>query len=137
MCTTPYVIILSLGALVCLAGCNANSDDRINPSPADNRVDADNTGNNRGDGSDHAKTPIDQSESSEDIEVTATIRRAIMDDDSMSINAQNCKIITDETGRVTLRGVVNSQAEKDAIDAKAKAVAGVTRVDNQLEIDSN
>jgi osmotically-inducible protein OsmY len=58
-------------------------------------------------------------------------------DKAMSMNAQNCKIITDKSGVVTLRGVVDSQAEKDAIQAKAQAVAGVTRVDNQLEVKTN
>lgn len=102
-----------------------------------NEAAPDNTATNRGDGSVTTKTPMDQSESSADIKVTADIRRAIMDDENMSINAQNCKIITDKAGVVTLRGVVNSQAEKDSIEAKAKAVAGVARVDNQLEVKPN
>ncbi|MGH7241921.1 MAG: BON domain-containing protein [Phycisphaerales bacterium] len=79
------------------------------------------------------KTPMDQSNAKADIDITAAIRRAIMEDKSMSTNAQNCKIIT-EGGVTTLRGPVNSQSEKDAIEAKAKSVAGVTRVDNQLEV---
>jgi hyperosmotically inducible protein len=56
-----------------------------------------------------------------------------MSDSAMSINAQNCKIIT-QKGAVTLRGPVASQAEKDAIAAKAKAVPGVTSVTNELEV---
>lgn len=83
------------------------------------------------------KTPMDQSESSANIRITADIRKAILDDKSMSVNAQNCKVITESTGVVTLRGPVNSQAEKDAIGAIAKAVAGVTRVDNLLDIKPN
>jgi len=80
------------------------------------------------------KTPMDQSESPAQIAITAEIRKAIIAESGMSINAQNCKIITDKAGVVTLRGMVNSQAERDAVEAKAKAVSGVTRVDNQLEI---
>ncbi|MCP9874393.1 BON domain-containing protein [Synechococcus sp. Cruz CV-v-12] len=80
------------------------------------------------------KTPMDQSEASADVRITADIRRAIMNDSAMSTNAQNCKIITEKTGLVTLRGMVDSQGEKDSVEAKAKAVAGVSRVDNQLEI---
>jgi osmotically-inducible protein OsmY len=38
---------------------------------------------------------------------------------------------------VTLRGPVKSAAEKATIEAKAKQGAGVSRVDNQLEIASN
>ncbi len=53
--------------------------------------------------------------------------------DTDSVNAKNVKIIT-VNGTVTLRGVVESQAEKDSIEARAKKVAGVTKVNNQLEI---
>jgi osmotically-inducible protein OsmY len=102
------------------------------PAPA-----PDNSAANKGDGASAAKTPMDQSQSSADIKVTADIRRAILDDKAMSTNAQNCKIITEKSGMVTLRGVVNSQAEKDSIESKAKAVAGVVKVDNQLEVKTN
>lgn len=102
-----------------------------------NPSDVDNTANNRGDGSEQNRTPPDQSEASEDIKVTAEIRRAIMNDETMSVNAQNCKIITQKGGIVTLRGVVNSQAEKDSIESKAKLVAGVSQVYNQLEVKVN
>jgi osmotically-inducible protein OsmY len=76
---------------------------------------------------------MDQSNESRDVEITAEIRRAIVDDSAMSTNARNIKIITDK-GAVTLRGVVDSQAEKTAIEEKAKAVSGVVSVDNQLEV---
>ncbi len=97
----------------------------------------DNTAENTVDRLGDTKTPFDQSESSDDIKITAEIRRAIMNDDSMSMNAQNSKIVTDRSGVVTLRGVVDSQAEKDSIDAKANAVVGVTRVVNQLDVKTN
>ncbi len=80
------------------------------------------------------KTAMDQSETSSAIRITAAIRRAIMDDKNMSVAAQNCTIIAEDTGVVTLRGVITNQGERDAIEAKARAVAGVTRIDNQLEI---
>lgn len=94
----------------------------------------DNTANNRQDASGDTRTPLDQSEASEDIRITAAIRRAILDEEGMSMNGQNCKVITQAGGIVTLRGVVDNQAEKDRIDVLAKAVTGVTRVDNQLEV---
>jgi len=56
-----------------------------------------------------------------------------MNDQTMSVNAQNCKIIT-ENGIVTLRGWVASQAEKDAIESRAKAIVGVTQVTNLLDV---
>lgn len=83
------------------------------------------------------KTPMDQSESSAAIAITAAIRRAVMNENGMSLSAQNCKIITDAAGVVTLTGEVASQAEKDSIETLAKTVPGVTRVDNQLTIKSN
>lgn len=103
------------------------------PATNTNRA-PDNTARNERDREGVAPTPIDQSQATADVEITAAIRRAIMEDKSMSVNAQNVKVITQAGGVVTLRGVVNSQAEKDAIAAKAQAVAGVTRVDNLLEV---
>jgi osmotically-inducible protein OsmY len=94
----------------------------------------DNTQNNaRDQNNSAAKTPMDQSNESKDIEITAAVRRAVVDDSTMSTNAKNIKIVTAK-GAVTLRGVVDSQAEKDAIESKAKGVAGVVSVDNQLEV---
>jgi len=101
------------------------------PSPTISGKPADNTANNAKAAG--QKTPMDQGNSADDTKITAEIRKAIMDDKDMSMNGKNCKVITDK-GVVTLEGVVASQAEKDAIGAKAKAVAGVTNVDNKLEI---
>ena len=50
--------------------------------------------------------------------------------------AKNIKIITID-GVVTLRGPVKSEKEKTDIGAKAQQVAGVKRVDNQLEVEVN
>jgi osmotically-inducible protein OsmY len=55
-----------------------------------------------------------------------------MDDDAPSTGARNPTIVTDDTGTVTLRGEVDSQAERDAIAAKATAVVGSERVVNRL-----
>ncbi|MDZ4756129.1 MAG: BON domain-containing protein [Phycisphaerae bacterium] len=94
---------------------------------------ADNTARNDVDRGGARTTPIDQSENADDVQITADIRRAIMEDDAMSMNADNAKIMT-SNGHVTLEGVVASQAEKDAVGAKAKAAAGVLSVTNNLTI---
>lgn len=120
-----FTLVAALGSVAAFTGCDMNTD----PGATDN------TARSQADRPGDAKTPMDQSESSASIRITADIRRAIMDDDSMSTGAQNCKIITDDAGRVTLRGKVDSQAEKDSIEAKATGVAGVTAVDNQLEVE--
>ena len=96
--------------------------------------DADNTGKNTRDRDDQAMTSGDQGGSAADREVTANIRKAVVSDDSLSTNAHNVKIIT-QNGVVTLRGPVKSAAEKASVAAKARQVAGVKRVDDQLEIE--
>lgn len=94
---------------------------------------ADNTSQNARDKEGHTLTPTDQSESDADRELTQRVRQSVVADDSLSVNAKNVKVIT-RNGKVTLRGVVDAQAEKDAVAAKARAVAGVLDVDNQLEV---
>jgi hypothetical protein len=94
---------------------------------------ADNTGRNVRDREGHALTPLDQSNSSQDVELTQKIRSGITADGAMSVQARNVKVISRD-GFVTLRGPVETQQEKASIEALAKS-AGATRVDNQLEID--
>ncbi|MDI1230363.1 MAG: BON domain-containing protein [Methylobacter sp.] len=77
-------------------------------------------------------TPEDQKETKEDIEITAKIRQAVVRDKSLSVNAQNVKIIT-RNGVVTLRGPVASEAESTKLQKIAEKMRGVVQVDNQLE----
>jgi osmotically-inducible protein OsmY len=51
----------------------------------------------------------------------------------MSVNAKNVKIITQE-GKVTLRGPVKTEEEKQKIEKIASDVAGADKVDNQMEV---
>ncbi len=94
---------------------------------------ADNTGRNLRDTTQGPPTPESQKENKMDLSITQKIRQAIVADNSLSTDAKNVKIIT-ANAVVTLRGPVNSAEEKDKIDAKAKQVAGVSKVDNQLEV---
>ena len=50
--------------------------------------------------------------------ITQKIRKAIVDDSSLSTYAHNIKIITQD-GKVTLRGPVRSEDEKSNVEAKA------------------
>ena len=102
---------------------------------AEAAYDADNTGKNLRDREDRTVTPMDQSNKKEDVDVTASIRKALMDDGTLSTNGRNVKIITRD-GIVTLRGPVDSDQERVAIARTAQSVAGVRRVDNQLEINT-
>jgi hyperosmotically inducible protein len=105
------------------------------PAVAQQRHDADDTARNVRDRGD-TLTPMDQGGSAADREISAAVRRAVVDDDPLSTNAHNVKIITVD-GVVTLRGPVKSAAEKASIVAKAQKTSGVKRVDNQLEVETN
>ena len=94
---------------------------------------ADNTKRNERDRNDAALTSGDQGNGESDLKITQRIRQAVMSDGSLSFNAKNVKIIT-VGGKVTLRGPVKSDAERAAIEAAAKSVAGAGQVDNQLEV---
>jgi osmotically-inducible protein OsmY len=107
----------------------------VAPAVAEQHQDADNTGKNVRDRGDDTLTPTDQGSTEADRELTAKIRKAIVADDKLSIQAQNVKIITID-GSVTLRGPVKSASEKAAVAAKAKQIVGANRVDDQLEIES-
>jgi hyperosmotically inducible periplasmic protein len=91
----------------------------------------DNTKNN----SDQSRpTAGQQKNNSADMAITQKIRKAAVDDKDLSTQAHNIKIITQD-GKVTLRGPVKSEKEKDALQAKAVAVAGESNVTNELEVE--
>jgi hyperosmotically inducible protein len=94
---------------------------------------ADNSGVNTRDRDGSSLTPMDQGESEADRTITQQIRQAVMKDGSLSFTAKNVKIITINR-KVTLRGAVKSDAERASIEAAARKVAGVTSVENDLEV---
>ena len=122
-------LIVLLFAAFLIVGCSKSEDKQVSQTA----VEPDNSGKNVRDRDDQSKTAGDQSESEADRTITQNIRDAITADDSLSINGKNVKIITND-GTVTLRGPVKNDKEKADIEAKAKQVAGVKKVDNQLEI---
>lgn len=94
---------------------------------------ADNTRKNERDRSGETQTSGDQSNSRDDIKITASIRRAVVKDASLSSTAKNVKIIT-ANGTVTLRGPVKTDEEKAKIAELAQSAAGNAKIDNQLEV---
>lgn len=141
------LVITSLVALT-MCGCNEANQPVVNssPSPTETTTSApitdssattstaskrDNTQVNVRDRSE-TKTPIDQNENKKDIDITASVRKRVIDT-KMSINAQNVKIITQD-GKVTLRGPVKSTDEKMQIEKIAQEVAGPSNVTSQLEV---
>jgi len=129
-----HIPVFFLLAGLAIIGCNKDRA-QSNQGSQSAAVEPDNTGRNVQDRNEATKTPGDQSENEADRTITQTIRKAITADDSLSTNAKNVKIITNN-GTVTLRGPVKSEKEKADIEAKAKQVAGVRNVDNQLEVAS-
>jgi hyperosmotically inducible periplasmic protein len=81
-----------------------------------------------------APTASDQSENESDRKITQQVRKAVTSDDSLSTSAQNVKIIT-QGGKVTLRGSVNNDGEKQKIADKAKKVSGVKNVENLITVE--
>lgn len=124
-------------SLLCFAAACTSNDTATTSTDADKTAttstpDADNTAKN----ADPAADATYQSESQADIQISAAIRKAVVDDNTLSLNAHNVKITT-ANGVVTLRGPVKSEQEKSSIEAKAKSVAGVAKVDNLLEVERN
>jgi len=57
----------------------------------------------------------------------------LMADKTLSTYAHNAKILVHD-GQVTLRGPVRSDAEKHAVEGKAKQLAGAGNVTNDLTV---
>ena len=93
----------------------------------------DNTKANQRDKDQSAPTADQQQMNQTDREITKKIRMAIHEDKSLSTYAHNIKIITQD-GKVTLKGPVRSEDEKNNIAAKAAAVAGEGNVTNQIDV---
>jgi hyperosmotically inducible protein len=122
-CLVTFGATLFLGASL-LAGAVPQSGQQ--PAP-------DNTKNNQGDASKDAMTADQQKMNPADRNTSKQIRKAIMQDQSLSTYAHNIKIITRD-GKVTLKGPVRSEEDRANIEAKAVAVAGADNVTNKLEI---
>jgi hyperosmotically inducible periplasmic protein len=93
----------------------------------------DNTAQNVRDRSTNSVTAQDQSNRPEDREITRQLRRAIVKNGHLSFEARNIKIIT-INGRVTVRGPVKNEQERQTIENFARNIAGVTKVDDQLDV---
>lgn len=123
-------------ALVALALVAALGLWRVATPQACAAADADSTERNVRDRGGNTPTPMDQGGSKADIAITQEIRKAVVAKDDFSTNAKNVKIITVD-GVVTLRGPVKTSNEKTTIANIAQQTAGVKRVDDQIEIESN
>jgi len=116
-------LLLGTGAL---ASAQEPSTQHATPAP-------DNTKVNERDRSPNEPTADQQKDNRSDRDITQQIRQSIMKDKSLSTYAHNVKIVTQD-GQVTLKGPVQSEDEKKAIEAKATEVAGEHKVTSELNI---
>ena len=96
-------------------------------------VTPDNAKSNKVDASNATATADSQSNNAADLSLTKRIRKSVVADKSLSTYAHNIKIVT-VNGSVTLNGVVRSEDEKRAIEAKAANIAGKNKVTSELKI---
>jgi hyperosmotically inducible periplasmic protein len=94
----------------------------------------DNTAQNERDLNGDTLTPLDQGKSESDLHMTRNIRSSIVGAD-LSFNAKNIKIITKD-GHVTLRGVVQSQEEHEAVLRLARNHADASKITDQLKVNT-
>jgi hyperosmotically inducible protein len=93
----------------------------------------DNTKANQQDRSSQSPSADQAKNSSSDREVMKQIRREVVQDKSLSSYAHNVKIVS-KNGKVTLRGPVQSDQEKQTIEQYAKKYAGDQNVSNELSV---
>ena len=107
----------------------------LNAAPQDQRqaTEPDNTRVNQRDRSNTEPTADQAKNNATDRQLMQQIRKAVVDDKSLSTTAHNVKIIA-HNGKVTLKGPVNSEEEKQSVEQKAAAVAGAGNVTNELSV---
>ena len=110
-------------ALLVLAGYTgtAHAADKTAATPS--QTAPDNTGRNVRDRGGETMTPGDQSNEKADLNLTQEIRKAIMADDSLSMNAKNVKIIT-ANGVVTLQARLTRPRRRRLLRPRPRASLG-------------
>jgi len=101
--------------------------------PALAQTPADNSKVNKRDRSKGAVTADQQKENASDRELTQKIRRALIEDKTLSTYAHNVKVIAQD-GQITLKGPVRTEDEKRTVENKATEVAGAGHVTNQMSV---
>jgi len=130
-----FIATITFGCLLFVSPATfAAPQDKAAKNNADAKsAEPDNTKKNKRDRNKNESTADQQKENTSDRELTAKIRRAIMDDKSLSTYAHNIKVIA-EHGTVTLKGPVHTEEEKSAIQAKASEIAGAANVKSEISV---
>ena len=105
----------------------------IAPAFALAQTPADNTKVNTRDRTKGAVTADQQKENASDRQLTQKIRRALMQDKTLSSYAHNVKVVA-QGGQVTLKGPVRTEDEKRTVETKAAEVAGAGHVTNLMSV---
>jgi len=123
--TIQACLFTSLLAGTCML---ANGQESTAPPPT-----ADNTKTNQRDKNKAEPTADQQKENQSDRELTQQIRRAIVQDKSLSTYAHNVKIVT-VNGAVTLKGPVQSEEEKQKVASEAANAVSADKITNELTV---
>jgi len=121
------VSALTIASMISVSPAVAQEGD-MQQAPA-----TDNTRLNKRDRDKAQPTADQQKENRSDRDLTKQVRRALVKDKSLSTYAHNVKIISRD-GKVTLKGPVRSEDEKQAVEAKAIEVAGQGNVTNDIHV---
>ena len=121
----PYATVLTL------LSCGAWTSVQAQSTPSQERQD--NTRINQRDRNPGEATADQQKANPADRDLTSKIRKAIVDDKTLSTYAHNVKVIS-QNGTVTLKGPVRSDAEMKSILAKAQDMAGADKVVNEMAV---
>ncbi|MDP3509722.1 MAG: BON domain-containing protein [Candidatus Melainabacteria bacterium] len=97
-------------------------------------VKADNTKQNIGALEENAVVADKQGNGKEQIKILANIRKVIMKQKDLSMDAKNIKILVSDSNFAVLRGPVNSVVEKERIEELVKSCSGVKGIKTQLSV---
>lgn len=123
MRTTALIASLSLGGVIGCTDYNPPADQTSEVPPPAQTAPAE------------TATAGSPSMTEADRALAQSVQQALSQDPSLATAAQSIQVRA-RNGEVTLQGSVSSEQEKANIGVKAQQVAGVTRVNNQLEVSS-
>lgn len=120
LCVTTCSVLLSFAAHA------ANDKTESSSAP-------DNTEVNERDRTSNAITADEAGNTTSDVKIMQQIRKAVVADDTLSTYGHNVKIIS-EGGKVTLKGPVKSEDERNSIESMATRIAGQGNVKSELSV---
>jgi hyperosmotically inducible periplasmic protein len=131
--TTKQLLTVLVASILCIGARTVLAQSTHPGSEDRSSVPADNSKSNKVDPSNSSATADAQKDDASDVQITQSIRKSLMADESLSTYAHNVKVVT-VNGHVTLNGVVRSSQERATVEAKAVSVVGKSRVVNELKV---